>query len=228
MLSIAHCLTLPRICLFCDLPYKKTMPICPACEKKMTPLPALCYFCSEPTLDASCHLCLECQYQASNIRRIFVFYEYKEPLRTLITDFKFHHGYDLLSYLSELFLSQLPAEAKQTQCLIPVPLHRKKQAKRGYHQTHMLAKSLGKKLKIPVSLRYCQKIIETASQSQLNRQERQQNLKDAFQFLKPPFQKITLIDDIITTGSTIQTVAQGFQKLGVEQIDVWCLAKSIK
>jgi ComF family protein len=228
MPSITHCFTLPRICLICKLKYKKRTPICPECEKKIPSLPTLCFFCSEPTLDASSQLCLQCQYQASNIRRIFVFYEYAEPLRTLITDFKFHHHYSLLNYLSELFLSQLPEDAKQTECLIPIPLHRKKHAKRGYHQTYLLAKSLGKRLSIPVSLKYCKKIIETASQSQLNRQDRQHNLKNAFKFSKPNFEKITLIDDIITTGATIQTIAQGFQELGVEHIDVWCLAKSIK
>jgi ComF family protein len=227
MPSITQHLLLPRICLVCQLSFRKKSPICWGCENKIKILHQLCYFCSEPTFDKEQHICLKCHYQASNIRKIFVFYEYAEPLKTLITDFKFYHGYDLLDYLTEIFILRLPEEAKKTQCLIPVPLHRKKHAQRGYHQTQMLAKSLSKKLSIPYQLQYCKKIQVTAPQSQLKRDARLKNLKNAFSFQKPPYQRITLVDDIITTGSTIQTIAQGFQSLGVEQIDVWCLAKSL-
>jgi ComF family protein len=228
VLSIPQWLKLPRICLICEMSFKNNAPICERCEKKIKKLEALCFFCSEPTLGLEEKICISCQYQASNIHRIYVFYEYCEPIKTLITDFKFHHGYDLLNYLTDIFITNLPKDALQTQCLIPVPLHRKKQQIRGYHQTYLLAKQLGKKLSIPVNMNYCKKIKHTASQSQLTRLERSHNLDDAFVVSKPSFNKITIVDDIITTGATVQTLAKAFQALGVEHIDIWCLAKSIK
>lgn len=228
MFIIPQWLQLPRICLICEMFFKKNTPICARCEKKIKPLDGLCFFCSEPCLEKNCRICLSCQYQASNIRKIFVFFEYIDPVRALISDFKFQHGYDLVDYLTDIFIKHLPDDAKNTECLIPVPLHKKKHAQRGYHHTYLLAKTLGKKLSIPVKLDYCKKIKHTAAQSQLKHQERQQNLNDAFFFKKPPFQKITLIDDIITTGATIKTIAQGLQGIGVENIDAWCLAKVFK
>lgn len=228
MHSISQWLKLPRICLVCQMPFFASTPICDLCEKKLIPLQHLCFFCSEPTIEEDSQICQACLYQASNIRRIYVFYEYAEPMKTLITDFKFKHGYDLLSYLGKHLLKKLPPDALQTECLIPVPLHRKKKISRGYHQTQLLTQYLSKKLHIPMSTKFCQKIKNTPAQSQLNFLERQENLKAAFHFQKPPYQKITLIDDIITTGATLKTMAQGFQALGVEQIDCWCLAKALK
>lgn len=228
MRSISQWLKLPRICLVCQMPFSQNTPICDLCEKKIKSLQHLCFFCSEPTIEEDTQICQTCLYEASNIRRIFVFYEYCDPIKTIITDFKFKHGYDLLTYLSQSFLKHLPDDALQTECLIPVPLHRKKQISRGYHQTQLLADFFSKKLNIPTSKKFCKKIKNTPPQSQLNFIERQKNLQAAFYFQKPPYQKITLIDDIITTGSTLKTIAQGFQALGVEQIDCWCLAKAIK
>ena len=228
MFSIPQWLKLPRICLYCQMSFSGHAPICDACEKKLKPLDGLCFFCSEPTLEADAEICLACQYLGSHIRRIFVFDEYSEPLKTLITDFKFKHGFDLLSYLGERLIHHLPKEALQTQCLIPVPLHRKKHRMRGYHQTQLLARYLHQRLQIPMSTTYCKKIKNTPAQSQLHLLERQTNLENAFYFQKPPYQKITLIDDIITTGATLKTIAQGFQAQGVEQIDCWCLAKALR
>lgn len=228
MLSIPQWLKLPRICLYCHMSFLGHAPICQGCEKKIKPLYRLCFFCSEPTIEEDADICLQCQYLGSNIRRIYVFDEYSEPLKTLITDFKFQNGFDLLNYLGERLIHHLPKEALQTQCLIPVPLHRKKHRLRGYHQTQLLAKYLHHRLQIPMSTKFCKKIKNTPAQSQLKFIERQKNLDHAFDFQKPPYQKITLIDDIITTGSTLKTIAQGFQALGVEQIDCWCLAKALR
>jgi len=206
--------------------FKDKAPICKLCEKKIILLPESCFFCAEPTINNT-NICSSCVYKSSNIRKILIFYEYCEPLKTILTDFKFQHGYDLANYLAHLIINKLPADAKQTQCLIPVPLHRKKHGLRGYHQTLLLAKQLSKQLKIPVSTAYCKKTVHTASQSQLSREQRHHNLTNAFSFSLPPYQKITIIDDIMTTGATIQTIASGFQALGVEHIDVWCLAKTL-
>lgn len=228
MLSIPQWLKLPRICLVCQMPFTRHTPMCDLCEKKLNILNHLCLFCTEPILENDKEFCLTCQYQVSDIRKIYVFFEYVKPLKNLITDFKFKHGYDLLPYLGDLLLEQLPPDALETECLIPVPLHRKKQNSRGYHQTYLLTGYLSKKLNVPMSMQFCQKIKNTAAQSKLNAAERQNNLNDAFIFKKPPYQKITLIDDIITTGSTLKTLAKGFQNLGIEHIDAWCLAKSLK
>jgi ComF family protein len=97
---------------------------------------------------------------------------------------------------------------------------------RGFNQTQVLAQQLSRFIQRPTKPFYCQKIRETVQQAQLNAATRKKNLAHAF-YTKPlPFQHVTLIDDLITTGSTANALARTLKQRGVARVDLWCCAKA--
>lgn len=225
MQSIASYLRLPKICLICQMYYQSNSPLCFYCEQYLQPLENGCLFCGASTLNQN-RYCNECCKKGSLLHHLYAPYTYTEPLKTLINTFKFKHGLYLVPYLGDLILKFLPKECQKTDCLIPIPLHQNRLKERGFNQTLILAQYLGKKLKIPVLTQYCKKIIPTKPQSKLNQEERYFNLNHAFYCAKPPFEHITLIDDVSTTGTTLNIIAKNFLDLGVHTIDAWVIAKA--
>lgn len=214
---------LSRYCTFCQMRFNADVPLCHRCQQQLIRLEKACITCGESTSFSSCDACA---LNGTDIHRLYVHWTYSEPLKTLIHRFKFQQDLHLRHYLAHLMAAHLPPQALDTECLIPVPLHTQKLKSRGFHQTLLLAKTLSKNLKIPVSAGYCKKIKDTLPQMQLNRDERLFNLQNTFECRRPPYQHITLIDDITTTGSTLKQMAQQFQQLGVNCIDAWTIAKA--
>lgn len=103
--------------------------------------------------------------------------------------------------------------------IIPIPLHRKRMEKRGYNQAELIAGALGKTLCIPVDSRLMKRKVNTRPQKELDYRERKQNMKNAF-FLKGEnrYRRILLVDDIYTTGSTIEAAAELLKRNGAENV----------
>lgn len=108
------------------------------------------------------------------------------------------------------------------QAIIPVPMYLPKQKKRGYNQAECFARELSKITGIPVDTRVIQRVQDTTPQKELNDVERKNNLKNAFQKRKNivQYSHVLVVDDIYTTGSTVEAVAKELKNLGIRQIDV--------
>lgn len=104
--------------------------------------------------------------------------------------------------------------------LIPIPLHKSRRRARGFNQAELVAEKLGKKLQIPVSADILVRARKTQAQKELNDQERKINLKNAFQVVKNEVKSknILLIDDIYTTGSTIDAASSVLLEAGAEKV----------
>jgi ComF family protein len=113
------------------------------------------------------------------------------------------------------------------QVLIPVPLHLTRLRQRGYNQSLELAKVIAKHTGIPIAFQACKRIRNTPPQTSLSGKQRQTNVKGAFEIIKiaPDWQHIALIDDVMTTGSTVAELARVFREAGVERVDIWCCAR---
>lgn len=97
---------------------------------------------------------------------------------------------------------------------------------RGYNQAVLLTKYLGKTLQKKYDLFNCKKIRHTQPQAELNQISRQKNLNQAFVVHPLPYQHVTLIDDLITTGNTVNELAKTLKNAGVAKVDVWCCARA--
>lgn len=104
--------------------------------------------------------------------------------------------------------------------IVPVPLYKKKQRKRGFNQAAIVAEELGKRLGIPVDSSLVIREKETTPQKELGQRSRRKNLKKAFRVVKQEEKnrKVLIIDDIYTTGSTIDSIAEILEKAGYEKI----------
>lgn len=106
-------------------------------------------------------------------------------------------------------------------CIVPVPLHPKKEKIRGYNQSEWIAKGLSESMKIPVSLNNLRRNLHTSTQTRKNRFERWENVENIFEAIHPEEfegKHILLVDDVVTTGSTLESCA--FQLLQINKVKV--------
>ena len=104
--------------------------------------------------------------------------------------------------------------------IVPVPMYKGKQRVRGYNQAEVFAKALSELLNIPAESQLIQRIRDTRPQKELNDVQRKNNLKNAFQMKENivQYRHILVVDDIYTTGSTAQAVAEELIKTGVSRV----------
>lgn len=203
------------------------MAVCADCKASFKKIGPACRHCAQPLPDEKFLLCGLCAKKQPAIDRTLTAYLYEDPLRTLLHDFKYKEALYLRSFLVDLMLEALPERTLlQTECLVPVPLHPKRIRQRGFNQAAELAKLLAKRLGLACDLDLCQKVLHTPPQASLDRQERQRNLRRAFQARTKGYQHITLVDDLLTTGSTANELAREFKKQGIVKIDLWCCART--
>ncbi len=222
--SIAQMLRLPTLCGLCNQYHAGKHGICTQCAAWLTPLGPACRYCALPLPDANFLVCGHCSRKKPDVDTVITAYCFDEPLRTLLHEFKYRKGLYLSTFLTSLMLDALP-ENYDTDCLIPVPMHPKRLRQRGFNQAAVLTKQLSRRLKLPCDLSYCRKIVNTTSQAGLNAQERATNLRHAFQAKPSSCQHVTLIDDLLTTGSTANELAAVLKRQGVSRVDLWCCAR---
>jgi ComF family protein len=111
--------------------------------------------------------------------------------------------------------------------LVPVPLHWRKQLSRGYNQAQLIAEILGRHWQIPVDDRALRKVTQTDSQQQLRRSQRLKNLARSFTASsRVEGLHIGLVDDVITTGATVEAAAQSLLHAGAIRVSVYALART--
>lgn len=179
--------------------------------------------------------CGHCLRHEPSWNRIVVIGRYAEPLSTLIHRFKFQNDFFLDRTLARLLLLAV-YEARRThqltlpEVILPVPLHHLRQWRRGYNQADLLARQLARWLQIPCRNDLIKRIKRTPTQRGLTATARRQNLKNAFQISEAithtGYRSVALIDDVITTGSTLNEIAKQLRRAGIEHIQVWGLARS--
>lgn len=228
LLSITQSLSLPSICVLCNQFHKNKLAVCASCIEFITPLGPACQYCAYPLPDADYLVCGRCIKKPPHFDKAHIAYRFEEPLRSLLHRFKYHNSLYLGSFLTHLILRSLENQTSPVQCLIPVPMHPKRLKLRGFNQAAVLTQALSKKLQIPYDLISCQKIINTAPQASLDGEQRQKNLRHAFQVKKIPYEHVALIDDLLTTGCTANELAHTLKKSGVHQVDIWCCARTVE
>jgi ComF family protein len=130
--------------------------------------------------------------------------------------------------LGRLLARRLPVlQAAHVDVLIPVPLHRAREAQRGYNQAHEMARQVGRRLELPVVSGPIERIRATPAQAGLDAAARRRNLQGAFLRQGPwPYRRVAIIDDVMTTGTTVEALAEVLREAGSEWIEVWVLARA--
>ena len=224
--SIPYLLRLKTPCALCRRLHHGKFSVCAFCENTLMPLGPACTHCATPLFGTKALICGHCIKKKPTLDYVFAAYRFEEPLRTLLHDFKYRENLHLGKFLISLMQKSHADEPYQTECLIPVPTHKKRLQKRGFNHTVILAKHLAKQIQRPCLISHIQKIIDTPSQAKLDAAARRRNLQNTFQFKPLSYKHVTLVDDLITTGSTANELAFQLKAQGVERVDLWCIAKT--
>ena len=148
---------------------------------------------------------------------------YAEPINGLLRRFKFHQDLAAGNVLVQLMAQHLRL-ADRPQVLVPVPLHRRRLAQRGYDQALELAAPLARALQVPL-VNGLIRTKATGAQTRLDATGRARNLRGAFAVTRPLPAHVVLVDDVMTTGATLQAACTALHQAGVVRVDAWVCAR---
>lgn len=203
---------------------------CSHCTKLLEVHP-YCQHCGSRLLSFQPH-CGHCLRDEPKWQRIVQISDYQAPLAEWIHRFKFQHHYWLDQALARLLLLAILQQRRERyfalpEVILPVPLFWQRQWQRGYNQAELIAKPLSAWLNIPLDTESLQRIRKTMPQRELTAAERRRNLKNAFHYQpKQIYKRVALVDDVVTTGSTLNAICAELKRKGVEDVIVWALARA--
>ncbi len=221
-------------CLLCSQPLRNGELICDGCHSDLPWLQHSCQQCAEPLhgITSSTGLspiCGQCLRKPPKFDRTLAPMSYEFPVNFLISQLKHQAKPDLLQLCCDLFLHRFKTEISQQppQLIIPVPLHRNRLYDRGYNQAAEWARHLSQQLDIPFDQTICKRITATPHQQGLSAKQRRRNLKNAFKVEHQQLlSHVAIVDDVMTTGTTLDLLAHELRKSGITRIDAWCLART--
>jgi len=217
----------PPTCLLCGDPGTPGRDLCESCARDLPYNYPACPRCALPLSLETDRPCGQCLKRPPAYDRAFALFRYEEPARHLITALKFHARYPCARLLGELLGEALAGIDDPPGLIIPVPLHRNRYRKRGHNQVLEIARILSRRLQIPVDHGSCHRVIATSPQTDLKGKERRRNVRNAFALTRPiKAEHVAILDDVVTTGATVNELAKVLRRAGVGQIDVWACARA--
>jgi ComF family protein len=216
----------PPACVLCGSAVKEG-DLCSGCAVELPYNAAACTRCALPLASAA-ELCGQCLQDPPGYDGAMSLFRYAYPADHLILRLKFQAQLHLARALGELLAQHLKREVQtMPEIIIPVPLHRTRLRERGFNQALEIARPIARSLSIPVDYKSCERVRKTSAQSLLPAAERRKNIKGAFRVTRPMAARhVAILDDVMTTGHTVQELAATLRKAGVERIDVWVLART--
>lgn len=205
----------PRRCVVCDdavFPWGKL--ICFSCKDKLKKvIDPFCMCCGKKISSLEIELCFDCKNKKHEFVRGRALYEY-DSVKESIFRFKYQKRAEYAQFFAEEVVNFLGEEMRgwKADALVPVPLHKSRLRKRGYNQAELMANLISEKINIPVKTSLIIRCKKTLPQKKLDHLERQNNLKKAFKLVENDvkLRTIIIIDDIYTTGSTIDAMTKVF------------------
>ncbi len=185
-----------------------------------------CSRCGTPLERAG--LCPRCREAPLRLIRIHSLLLFEGPLRTAIHRFKYQHGWPLARPLGELMANYWRTHPLPADVLVPVPLHPTRFLRRGYNQSALLAGELGKRVGLPLDESALQRVRATASQMRLKAEARRRNVAGAFRCPDGRMEgrRVVLIDDVCTTGATLEACADALYAGGASEVRAMTLARA--
>ena len=224
-------LLLPHFCPLCRAESRNYL--CKSCLQSFKTIQHACAKCSEPLAKGTGGaLCANCLQSPPHFLRIICPFEYEHPFSDVLIRFKDKGDYRAIEQsctaLVDLILCH-ETEGGLPEVLVPVPIHWTKRWRRGFNQSEVIAKQISRELHIPIASAF-KKIKITSMQKELNRNKRLSNLSGSF--ARTTFslkgKHIALIDDIVTTGTTVNILTELSLQAGAESVEVWALARTAK
>lgn len=217
-------LVYPRRCPVCHgIVVPKGEMICIPCRKRLRPISEpRCKKCSKPLGKEEQEYCYDCAKGKHCYEEGIALYPYDKVMQKSIAYFKFQNRREYARAYAEEIEKCLGERLLRwgADCFVPIPVHRKKQISRGFNQAELLAREVSRLLGVPVDADLLVRVRKTLPQKELNDEERRKNLINAFQIGKKgvKYKRIILVDDIYTTGSTVDACARVLKASGIQEV----------
>ena len=205
--------------------------------------PPICYICNGYLSQDRKIICVTCwseipefdgkldqSLRTRSFDSLFILFEFEDKIRQLIHLLKYKRHLTLGSYFAFEAKIKFPNLIKHSFSeIIPVPLYKTRRRERGYNQSEAIAVAMAKIFNIPVKSEHLLRIRPTSSQTKMTREEREKNVKNAFYCpLDLAGRNILLVDDVITTGSTIEVCVNILKKAGANKVGVFVVAHPLE
>lgn len=220
-------------CILCRGITTLDQPLCNLCLAACpTPL-CFCSCCGLPINDSETGLCGQCLKQPPLFDRCLAPFLYQFPVNKILQMVKYQSRLELINPivrpLAEL-LMEFYIDDDWPEVMLPVPLHRKRLLERGYDQSLLLTKALRKQLhhiNLNIDDQLIKRKTNAAPQQTLDAKARQKNIRNAFALRKQPkWNHVALIDDVVTTGATVNEITKLLKQNGVKRVDIWSIART--
>ena len=223
----------PSNCVVCGDPQQPGELLCAACRGTLIPITSpFCRTCSRPfegIIDGAFD-CPNCEDWQPAFRCAVSAYLARGTLRELVHRFKYN-GQSYLRHLLAEFLVQAANDVRiqetPVDALVPVPLHPVRLRERGFNQAEALAEILSRKVRIPI-WKVLERRLYTSTQTRFDRIDRMQNLRNAFTLSKDKSVRgkhLLLVDDVLTTGATLDNCAKTLLAQGAESVRAITVAR---
>jgi ComF family protein len=219
----------PVRCPICgEIVIPKGKRICSRCKEKLHYIKEpRCKKCSKPIEQEEKEYCSDCEHKNFHFIKGFSIWVYNAAIKHSISEFKYHNKKEYAKfYIQQMVACYGPMiNELSPDVIVPIPIHRSKYRDRGYNQADILARGLGRELKLQVLSELLIRNKRTLPQKQLSDKERLRNLQNAFQFninaclaYENKINRVLLVDDIYTTGSTIEACTNILRANGINDI----------
>ncbi|MFT4144645.1 MAG: ComF family protein [Mobilitalea sp.] len=211
--------------------------VCPNCKGRLPYIQEpRCLKCSKPLEVEEKEYCSDCESKDFHFNRGYAVWVYNKMMMQSISAFKYKSKKEYAAFYTEEIITHYKKQLVKLNLdgIVPVPLHRTKYRERGYNQATLLAKGIGEELDIPVLNDLLIRTKKTVPQKTLNDVERLHNLMEAFQYNKETksvfrsdLSRVLLVDDIYTTGSTMEACTNVLKENGIKEVYfmVLCIGK---
>jgi ComF family protein len=216
-------LLFPVTCVHCHAPVQERRwgGACPECWSGLIRLePPFCVKCGEPApaIEGLCGLCIKDEHAFDFARSALLF---TRTLREIIHHLKYSDRVSLAKPLGNILRECLDREPFTGNLIIPVPLHPSRERERGFNQAELIATRVGR----PVATHLLRRRKNTQSQTGLTRNQRKRNLAAAFETTGEVKGTVIVVDDVYTTGSTMNEIARTLKRAGAERVEVLTVAR---
>jgi len=217
----------PAKCGFCGEITGTNSYICSECKRILCNEDRNCCNLCGKKIYLEENICRECRERRVYYEKLIFFDEYKDVLKDRIIAYKFNDKSYLYSFFAELLMNKIIDE--EIDLITAIPISKRRMKERGYNQSELIAKRISKLTGIPY-FKLLVKTRETKRQSELSKIERMINVKDSFVFnnkFNIKDKKILLVDDVFTTGATINECSKILKKLGSMSIKALVIARGV-
>ena len=219
----------PSRCILCQKTLNQAIEICPDCYRSLPHNASCCQACALPLPDElrNVAICGRCLRQPPAFDYAHSLFRYESSVIGLVHQLKFGERISHARSIGEMLWSTLCQSGESPDCLLPVPLHDSRLRQRGFNQSLEISRVIAKKSGIPVEYDAVVRHRSTSAQTGLDAKQRKKNIKGAFSVInKLDYEHVLIVDDVMTTGATVDELARLLKKNGVMRVGVMTIARA--